>query len=162
MTAPEAAERRTIRRALAADAAALAVLNARCLPGAPWSAAAIERLLAAPAGIGYLAEQPAPALGFCLARIAADECEVVSLCVLPERRRAGLGRQLLEACLAEAGTRGCTVTFLEVAEDNGPALALYESLGFAPVGRRRAYYAPAPGTGRDALVLRRGGTPASG
>jgi [ribosomal protein S18]-alanine N-acetyltransferase len=41
--------------------------------------------------------------------------------------------------------------FLDVAEGNGPAAALYRGLGFAEVGRRRRYYPD----GADALVLRR-------
>jgi ribosomal-protein-alanine N-acetyltransferase len=47
--------------------------------------------------------------------------------------------------------------FLEVAEANAAARALYAAAGFAEVGRRRRYYAD----GGDALVLRRGLSPLS-
>ena len=43
--------------------------------------------------------------------------------------------------------------WLEVAETNAPARALYHRLGFSPVGRRAGYYAD-QGAPVDALVLR--------
>jgi ribosomal-protein-alanine N-acetyltransferase len=47
------------------------------------------------------------------------------------------------------------VLFLEVADDNPAALALYEGSGFEQAGRRRAYYARPDARRADALVLRR-------
>jgi ribosomal-protein-alanine N-acetyltransferase len=44
--------------------------------------------------------------------------------------------------------------FLEVAEDNLAARALYDGAGFAVAGRRRDYYGHADGSRSDALVLR--------
>jgi ribosomal-protein-alanine N-acetyltransferase len=44
--------------------------------------------------------------------------------------------------------------FLEVAEDNAAALALYTAAGFATTGRRRAYYRRPGGLLVDALMLR--------
>ena len=44
--------------------------------------------------------------------------------------------------------------FLEVAEDNIAALALYHRAGFAAVGRRRGYYHRAGAAPVDAQVLR--------
>ena len=46
--------------------------------------------------------------------------------------------------------------FLEVAEDNRAARALYAAAGFASVGRRPAYYArPGAADAVAALILRR-------
>ena len=88
--------------------------------------------------------------GFVLARSVFDEAEILTLAVLPERRREGWGRALLRQALAEAGRRGATAMFLEVAEANRPALDLYASLSFVQVGQRTGYYA---GRG-DARVMR--------
>ncbi|MDP3371055.1 MAG: ribosomal-protein-alanine acetyltransferase, partial [Brevundimonas sp.] len=52
-----------------------------------------------------------------------------------------------------AATRGATRLFLEVAEDNMAALALYAGAGFVEAGRRPGYYARPHGRPRDALVL---------
>lgn len=78
--------------------------------------------------------------GFVIARIAADEAEILTVAVDISHRGQGLGRKLMEAAAAAALASGATSLFLEVAEDNLPALALYGRLGFAPVGRRPAYY----------------------
>jgi ribosomal-protein-alanine N-acetyltransferase len=45
--------------------------------------------------------------------------------------------------------------FLEVAEDNPGAIALYAQTGFTSVGRRGGYYARAGGPAVTAIVMRR-------
>ena len=59
--------------------------------------------------------------------------------------------RLLDEALREAATLGLTSVFLEVRLSNVAARQLYESRGFAPIGRRRAYYREPL---EDALVLR--------
>ncbi|MFX8246689.1 hypothetical protein ABTL56_19205, partial [Acinetobacter baumannii] len=54
-----------------------------------------------------------------------------------------------------AGDAGAEGLFLEVAADNEPAIALYRSAAFVPVGRRAGYYRRPGGAAMDALVLRR-------
>ncbi len=93
--------------------------------------------------------------GLILARVAADEAEILTLAVAPPAQNHGLGRCLLQAALDHAQTHGASSMFLEVSPANAPALALYARAGFAPVGRRPRYY---PGGG-DALVLRRALSP---
>jgi len=125
-----------------ADAPALAALHAGCFVGREaWGAEAMALMLRMPGGFGLWR----PGAGFVLVRAIAGEAEILTLAVLPEARRQGLGQGLM------AAARGAAAMLLEVATDNAPAQALYASLGFAKVGRRRRYYAD----GRDALVLRR-------
>lgn len=136
------------------DAAALAALHAAAFPDAErWDAAAIGGLLAMPGAFGLVL----PGEGFVLARVAADEAEILTLAVAPEARRRGHGAALLAAAMAQAVARGAAAMFLEVSERNAAAGALYVRAGFAEAGRRRRYYAD----GADALVLRRGLIPAS-
>ena len=52
------------------------------------------------------------------------------LAVTPEYRRKGTGRALLIEAERQALSRGCCKLTLEVQEDNLPARALYERLGF--------------------------------
>ena len=103
--------------------------------------------LALPGAFGWIA----PAGGLALARVAADEAEILSLAVVPALRGRGLGRTLLEWAAATAAERGAGTLFLEVSAGNEAARRLYAAAGFAQVGRRVGYY---PGGG-DALVLRR-------
>jgi len=130
------------------EAAALAALHAAAFPPADrWGAEAIALLLDLP-GTFALHE---PDRGFVLARVAAGEAEILTLAVHPEARRQGHGAALLAGAMAGAVARGATAMFLEVAEGNAAARALYARAGFAEVGRRRRYYPD----GGDALVLRR-------
>lgn len=131
-----------------AHAAAMALLHGRAFAARErWGADAIELQLALPGVFGWIA----PAGGMILARVAADEAEVLTLAVDPAVQRRSLGRTLLRRTLATARQRGAGAMFLEVASGNGPARALYVAAGFVTVGCRRRYYPD----GGDALVLRR-------
>jgi len=130
---------------------ALAALHAACFTvPRPWTAAEFEGLLAR--ADTFLLQDAA---GFLLGRALAGEAELLTLAVAPEARRTGTGSRLVAQFLAEAVGRGAETAFLEVAEDNLAARALYERAGFAPAGRRRAYYRHPEGTTTDALVMTR-------
>ncbi len=102
---------------------------------------------------GRIAWQDDNAAGLALAQGLGEECEILALGVLPERRRTGIGAALLESVAADARCRDARALFLEVAEDNIAARALYAACGFVQIGRRANYYRH---TSRlvDALVLR--------
>lgn len=61
----------------------------------------------------------------------ALECYLAELYVVPERRRRGLGRALMEAAIELARAEGATHMDLGTGEDDVAARALYESLGFS-------------------------------
>ena len=71
-----------------------------------------------------------------LARLA-DEIRVIDIAILPGHRGAGIGTRLLKDVLAEAARDGLPVR-LHV-ERRNPARALYERLGFRPVGGDEVY-----------------------
>jgi len=87
-----------------------------------------------------------------LVRVAADECELLTIGVAPAFRQRRFGHDLLTASLGEARARGVASYFLDVAEDNLAACRLYCSVGFTQVGRRPNYYRR-PGAGVAALVM---------
>lgn len=115
----------------------------------PWSAEEIGSL-ADSRGAFLLTE---PGGGFVLGRVIAGEAELLTIAVSPQARRRGLGGLLLSRFEAEALARSAVTAFLEVAEDNAPALALYHRAGFAEAGLRRGYYRRPDGTPVDAVVL---------
>lgn len=120
-----------------------------------WSAAEFERLLASEACAADGAFAGVEFAGFILSRQAADEAEILTVAVDPKFRRQGAGRILLSANLARLAARGATRLFLEVAEDNVAALALYRSFGFREEGRRKGYYRRADGEPVSAFVMAR-------
>lgn len=137
-----------------AQAEVMAALHGACFSEG-WPASAILDLLGMPGAFALLAQEGGEPTGFILCRTAADESEIVTLAVRPDRRRRGVARRLVEASLAEAAARGAERMFLEVAADNEAARVLYKALGFAEVGRRKGYYARPGGPALDALVLSR-------
>jgi ribosomal-protein-alanine N-acetyltransferase len=131
-----------------AHAAAMALIHQMAFPpGEAWGPDAIALQLALPGGFGWLDRRG----GMILARVAADEVEVLTLAVAPEARHQGLARRLLDAAITLAAARGARTAFLEVSVSNQAARALYAGAGFTPAATRRRYYAD----GSDALVLRR-------
>jgi GNAT superfamily N-acetyltransferase len=59
------------------------------------------------------------------------ECYLAELYVVPDRRREGLGRALMEAAIQLARDAGANYMELGTAETDVAARALYESLGFS-------------------------------
>lgn len=130
------------------DARLLASLHAQCFTET-WSAESIAALLEAPGAFAFVVQD-----GFILMRVAGDESEVLTLCVTPAARRRGIASALVLEAAKHAADLGAERVFLEVNATNLPAIALYKRLGFAEVGRRKAYYTSAAGGRDDALVLR--------
>jgi ribosomal-protein-alanine N-acetyltransferase len=93
-------------------------------------------------------------VGFLMSRFAADEAEILTIAVAPNQRGQGLAGQLLHRHLGRLAALGIARIFLEVGEDNRPALRLYDKSGFRQVGRREAYYPRTKGA-ISALTLRR-------
>lgn len=129
------------------DASFLAAIHAEAFH-APWDAAAFASLLGQTGVFAIRASD-----GFILCRVVLDEAEILTLAVRPAARRAGLGHRLTQAAAAFAGRAGADRLFLEVAEDNDAARALYARLGFVQTGRRRNYYEKSDGSRVDALLL---------
>ncbi|MFP6729240.1 MAG: GNAT family N-acetyltransferase [Alphaproteobacteria bacterium] len=134
--------------------AALAELHGRCLDPA-WSAESVSGLFNTPGTLGLIARLDSQPVGFALCRRAAEESEILAVGVVAEKRRRGVARALLDAAVAMLVADGVQFLFLEVAEDNVAARALYTAAGFTAVGRRADYYRNPGAKPVSALVLRR-------
>ncbi|HKW49240.1 MAG TPA: ribosomal protein S18-alanine N-acetyltransferase [Gemmatimonadaceae bacterium] len=91
-------------------------------------------------------------LGYVVAWFAGGQGEIANLAVDPDARERGIGSALLDSALDEARSHKTDEVFLEVRSSNLRARQLYESRGFAEVGRRRRYYRQPV---EDAVILRR-------
>ncbi|RJX66394.1 GNAT family N-acetyltransferase [Tsuneonella suprasediminis] len=92
------------------------------------------------------------AVGFTLVRAAPGEEELLLIGVTPEMRGQGLGRKLLDSVADQARLRKAEQVFLEMRENN-PAIDLYRSFGFSPIGRRKNYYRISDGSILDAITF---------
>jgi ribosomal protein S18 acetylase RimI-like enzyme len=78
-----------------------------------------------------------------LAVAVDDWLGLFEIVVRPDRRRDGIGRDLTLSLLRWGRAAGARAVFLQVVNENAPAIALYESLGFAP--QYTYWYRRAPG-----------------
>jgi ribosomal-protein-alanine N-acetyltransferase len=119
----------------------------------PWSRGFFEKELATPfARLVVAVEEtgPRPAVvGYTCRWRVTDEVHLLNVAIHPARRGLGLGRELVEAVVAEAQAGQARVIYLEVRAGNVVARRLYRMLGFRDLGVRRGYYGP----GQDAIVM---------
>jgi ribosomal-protein-alanine N-acetyltransferase len=73
-------------------------------------------------------------------RVFPEEAELLKICVLPNRRRKGIGKTLLEESKKYASNNTIKKFLLEVAMNNFPAICLYECVGFKKITQRKGYY----------------------
>ncbi len=139
----------TIRSLTLADLDALTALHARCFGAAAWGRDSLRGSLSLPTTLALGVEQEGRLTAFLLIQVVGQENEILTLGTDPAHRRKGLARALIAA----AHPRLSGHLFLEVAENNGAARALYESLGMTVYARRKGYYTGS-GTHEDALNYR--------
>ncbi len=118
----------------------------------PWSEGIFRDCLR----VGYLcrvAENDGEIVSYGIVAMGAGEAHILNICVAGHVRGRGIGRRMMQLLLERSLQAGMQDVFLEVRPSNPRAIALYQSLGFHEVGRRRAYYQAEVGR-EDALVLK--------
>ena len=118
----------------------------------PWSEGIFRDCLR----VGYLcrvAENDGEIVCYGIVAMGAGEAHILNICVAGHVRGRGIGRRMMQLLLERSLQAGMQDVFLEVRPSNPHAIALYQSLGFHEVGRRRAYYQAETGR-EDALVLK--------
>jgi len=98
-----------------------------------------------------LAETDGNVAGFILAELAPDEGHIVTLDVLEDYRRQGIGSLLLSAAENEMISRGGKRMVLETATTNKAAIALWNKHGYRETGTLENYY----GHGQNALKMQK-------
>ena len=135
-----------------ADLPAMASVHAQAFD-APWDEAGMATMFSGAGAYAFVLVDGDPA-GMVLCRAIGGEAEVLTLAVPPWARRRGIGAALMGAAMDEARARDAAVMFLEVDVGNEAAVTLYERLGFARAGLRKAYYDRGVDGRADALVMR--------
>lgn len=130
------------------------VENEAQLHAFPWSKGNFVDSLAAGYSAWVMREEGRP-VAYAVVLTVLDEAHLLNISVVREAQGAGLGGVLLRYLSEEARRGGSSQFFLEVRPSNLPAIALYRSHGFEPVGRRKGYYPSREGGREDAIVMRR-------
>ena len=137
------------REATAAEVDAVVALERLCFPADAWTRSMVAEELARPGGIFLVYGPPGAPTAFAMGWSVLGELHVLRVAVAPSLRRTGIGARLVVAL--EQAAHEAETAWLEVREDNLPAIRLYESTGYAAVGRRPRYYAD----GCAALLFRK-------
>ena len=95
------------------------------------------------------------AVGFVLCWLIEDQCDLLSMGVLPDYRRDGVGQMLLDFAMDNAKSLDAKFMVLEVNINNTAAHTLYEAQGFEKFSIRKGYYTNADGTRADAMCMRK-------
>jgi len=105
-----------------------------------------------PSSDGQPGEGAARAVGFIVSEAGRGQTgHIITIDVLEEARRSGLGSKLLRAAEDRLREQGCRAVFLETAVDNAAALAFYKRHEYLLVKTVPRYYS----NGVDAFVLKK-------
>ncbi|WP_342778856.1 ribosomal protein S18-alanine N-acetyltransferase [Marinobacter piscensis] len=91
-------------------------------------------------------------VGYAVVAYMFDEAHLLNICVHPDTRGHGVGRQLLRHVIQSARSEDMSEVLLEVRISNKAASKLYQKEGFEEIGRRPGYYPAASGR-EDARVM---------
>ena len=127
----------------------VAELEKQCFSD-PWSEKSVASELENPLSLWLVALEGDTVAGYVGSQTVMGETDMMNVAVSPAYRRRGIARELIQALLRELARQRSHRLTLEVRASNAPARALYESLGFAQVGRRPNYYRNPK---EDALIL---------
>jgi len=117
----------------------------------PWTFGIFRDCLRAGYGCMVL-EQAGEVVGYGILSVAAGEAHVLNVSVASDVQGQGLGRRMMRRLIDMARWHRAERVFLEVRPTNTRAIALYEKLGFAEIGRRPGYYPDTHGR-EDAVVM---------
>lgn len=135
----------------ASDSREIAKLEKKCFSHDVWSESSIASDLGCENRIWYKAQDRSGKLiGYCAIMLSDDHSELLKLAIDEEFRNEGIATTLLLHALYDIRNLKKDMIFLEVREDNAPAMNLYKSIGFVQVNIRKNYY----GTRVDGLVMR--------
>ncbi len=120
-----------------------------------WNTVNYEELLKQPHTSSYIALINKTPQGFLLFSKTADEAEIIMLAVAKQFHRKGIAQSMIKALIKNLRTLDVTDLFLEVAENNKPALRLYNQCGFYQAGLRPRYYKLSDGNKIDGLIMKK-------
>ncbi len=119
----------------------------------PWPVEGIEPELNNPLSYWLVALDGERVAGYIGSQSVCGEADMMNVAVHPDYRRTGIAQRLIEWLVIGLKGKEVMSLSLEVRASNGPAIALYDKLGFVQVGRRPNYYR---NPREDALILRKG------
>lgn len=138
-----------IARMTEADVTEIAELDKKCFD-IPWSEKSFRDEMQNKLAVYFTAKKDGKCIGYAGFWNISGEGGITNIAVLPEYRRAGVGRTLFKRLIDEAHTLKLDLLTLEVRKSNFPAQGLYKGFGFDIIGERKRYYSD---NGEDAWIM---------
>ena len=135
----------TVKEATLTDVAEIVKIEQACF-STPWTEQGISESIENENTHLYIALADGTVAGYMGVQVFSGEGYVTNVAVLPEYRRQGVARALIERVMQN----DMEFITLEVRESNTPAIKLYSSFGFEKVGVRPKYYSNPT---EDALLM---------
>lgn len=117
----------------------VAALEKECF-SEPWSRDAFGDTLNKDDYIYIVALHEGSVAGYAGAVVSFDEGSITNIAVSDEKRRIGIGKELMLQMTKLLKERNVTQIFLEVRESNEAARELYRLCGYNDVGMRKNFY----------------------
>lgn len=115
-------------------------LEKECFPDSHWEQSTWEKLFSSHQLTLLLAPEHLELAGFLVYSSVAGEGELLKVGVLPKYRRQEIAQKLYDRMIHSLIEDEIEYLFLEVREDNVPAIHFYEKNGFFQTGKRKNYY----------------------
>lgn len=131
------------------DLKSLHAIDTACFPpGISYTLEELRSFITTRTAKTWVAEENGEAVGFLVAHKTANmkklaklaETHIVTLDVIEQARRRGVGGALMDAAENWARVQGCRVISLETAEDNHAAQAFYRKRGYEKTDIVENYY----------------------
>ena len=149
----------TYREPIALDIPVLVSYDKDLFPYSPWNSAQFkEEFAGIPTTRHFVvAESDNTIVGYAGVFLPGSdiEADILTVGVVPEFRRRGIARRLIEDLEKWCVEHKAKAMMLEVETTNVSAFNLYQSLGYMKISVRMDYYGP----GNDAYVMRKELTP---
>jgi ribosomal protein S18 acetylase RimI-like enzyme len=145
-----AASETTLRSYRPSDFETLYRIDHACFPrGIAYGRGELKSYLFRDGSFCRLAEFANEVAGFILTERSGTQGHIITLDVLENNRRQGIGSLLLRTAEQEAASHGVDLMYLETATENKPAIALWARHGYRKSRTVKNYY----GRGVDAFEM---------
>ncbi len=133
--------RLTLRAYTSLDFDTLYAIDKACYPsGIAYSKQTLRWFLRLPGAECVVAELEGKIAGFILAQHEGPNAHLITIDVLADARRRGIGTALLDILEHSLSSRGARQVELETATDNHAAIAFWHKHGYRTVGVLKDYY----------------------
>lgn len=140
----------SLREMQLSDVLEVATIEKEIFEDDAWSEQMLKEELADnPFGHYYVLVEKEKIVGYCGYMVMYENAEILTIGVLSNYRRSGLGTMMMDLMLNEAKAADTLGMSLEVRVSNQAALALYHRYGFKIVATRKNYYQ----NGEDAYLM---------